>query len=687
MSSCQTSLGRSCEHHAHALFLTGLLLWAYSASAQATLFALPDTIAPSAEITELHLPDGSVINLESGPIPRVAGTMEWFRLWAETEDPDVAHVRFEFSLLGNPVWSSIDLNDDDDFYANLDGRAGYDPLGGDEIFLDLDGDFIYGPGDLCTYGGSNGVIDAPWGFPLRPLVSEDFTDGLDNDLDGAIDEDDWADPRDYHAPYFVYFDFSEQVLSTDTVFQFRAVATDIFGNSDPESNPISLVIIGENQAPETDILSVFTSSGDPVDVWPLVLDGDGVDQLGFDPSELTLDIHVVATDPSGILLVDLFWRWNADCYPDLQPWENPWRSLSMDGFTTLDQTYPYDFTLDLAGFRNAYGDGAVQFYPAAMDASGNQTPGPETPWAWRLLLNRAHLSTSLPDSLMIGSELVLEASLTDPADATVYFHYAERYLGVEIDPEEISPHYPYLSPPLTPPMPPTLSPGRHALLLINNVPGTYHEDLSQVSMPTKYDWSVSAGAIEFGAPPDLVDVILLDYNVTEYEQVGLGDAEPPYTGGWLAAGGGVPQPVTYPFPEAYDLIATMQQGDVASEDCELQEYFESELKVLNLICHPQGLPEREHLATTTVGLEFCNPFRPGDRLRLALPNSGRASMRILDLEGRTIATLLDEWIGAGSRSLRWSGNDRHGQPITAGVYFICLQSADQSLTRRILLAR
>jgi hypothetical protein len=84
-----------------------------------------------------------------------------------------------------------------------------------------------------------------------------------------------------------------------------------------------------------------------------------------------------------------------------------------------------------------------------------------------------------------------------------------------------------------------------------------------------------------------------------------------------------------------------------------------------------------------------NPFRLGDKVTLAftLPSTGPASVRVFDVAGRRVATLLDATLGAGSHRTTWDGRDDDGAPAPSGVYFVALRTRDGEASRRTLLVR
>ena len=63
----------------------------------------------------------------------------------------------------------------------------------------------------------------------------------------------------------------------------------------------------------------------------------------------------------------------------------------------------------------------------------------------------------------------------------------------------------------------------------------------------------------------------------------------------------------------------------------------------------------------------------------------RATLEILDLEGRCAAVLLSEQSIPQGFELRWDGRDDQGRQVPAGVYLARLRSGDRVATRRIHL--
>ena len=68
-----------------------------------------------------------------------------------------------------------------------------------------------------------------------------------------------------------------------------------------------------------------------------------------------------------------------------------------------------------------------------------------------------------------------------------------------------------------------------------------------------------------------------------------------------------------------------------------------------------------------------------------LPSSTLVQVRIFDLAGRSVATLVDEVLGAGHHQAAWNGRDALGSRATPGLYFLRLQADGHRMTRTVVL--
>lgn len=79
-----------------------------------------------------------------------------------------------------------------------------------------------------------------------------------------------------------------------------------------------------------------------------------------------------------------------------------------------------------------------------------------------------------------------------------------------------------------------------------------------------------------------------------------------------------------------------------------------------------------------------NPFRSGTVIAFDLPRPGRVRLRVFNLSGRLVTTLVDGNLEAGSYSLPWRGVDGAGSRVAPGIYFYRLDAPGFTATRKTL---
>ena len=576
-----------------------------------------DAEAPVAEITSVTTVTGGTVTAENDLY--FDGETGWLKLCATSDADDLSEVLIQFRIPGHAVfgdWMDLDVNDDDDFYADIDGVPGFSDE--DEIFLDTGTTpFYWDEGDLLLYGGANGELDtdelaaaiAPDMVPLWPngafytadgdTIPEEDGAGADNDDDNdGMSNEDTFDPGDWNSPYCVYFPIPNLGLISDTNVEFRAVATDQSCNEDPDPAVVRLMI-GETDTPETDVVWVKLGDGTEIDFLPTISDGDDVTQLGADDIADPLTLLATGEDETAITQVDLMYRKVGECY-DLEEWQNPWLSMSADGYATIppiedpgpDEVYDFLFTVALDDLVAAHGYGVYEFYAEARDNEGNVSPAPVNPYRFKVMLNEANI-VSDTDWVAAGDEFWFTAELDTPEEtATVGFWYAERILDVEIDasritPDPVNPLYQTL--PLAVAMvagTPDDPTGGRPILTVDGTAWTFYADAAGLlEAADAQGWTYEGGGIKFFAAPPATAAILVSYNVTGYSELWTDgflwsmDDEVDQDGvsyrvAWDQEHGGVPAPV-HDSTEAYDVIAVMFTADGTSE-CSLVEATISE---------------------------------------------------------------------------------------------------------------
>jgi hypothetical protein len=84
---------------------------------------------------------------------------------------------------------------------------------------------------------------------------------------------------------------------------------------------------------------------------------------------------------------------------------------------------------------------------------------------------------------------------------------------------------------------------------------------------------------------------------------------------------------------------------------------------------------------------YPNPFNPMTKISFSLPETQHVRLTVYGLDGRKVATLLDETRGAGLHEIVWTGRDDAGQSVASGTYFYRVDAGPYSDVRKMTLMK
>ena len=84
-----------------------------------------------------------------------------------------------------------------------------------------------------------------------------------------------------------------------------------------------------------------------------------------------------------------------------------------------------------------------------------------------------------------------------------------------------------------------------------------------------------------------------------------------------------------------------------------------------------------------------NPFNPTTSISYSFRESGRVQLRVYDVAGRLVRTLVDDFQPARGQgyTVVWDGRSDAGQSVATGVYFYRLETPGFSETRKMVLLK
>jgi hypothetical protein len=83
-----------------------------------------------------------------------------------------------------------------------------------------------------------------------------------------------------------------------------------------------------------------------------------------------------------------------------------------------------------------------------------------------------------------------------------------------------------------------------------------------------------------------------------------------------------------------------------------------------------------------------NPFNPTTTIRYDVPvGGGNVTLRIYDVNGRLVRTLVEGRRPAGQLAVTWDGRDNKGNPVATGAYFYRVRAKRFEQTRKMVLLK
>jgi hypothetical protein len=84
---------------------------------------------------------------------------------------------------------------------------------------------------------------------------------------------------------------------------------------------------------------------------------------------------------------------------------------------------------------------------------------------------------------------------------------------------------------------------------------------------------------------------------------------------------------------------------------------------------------------------YPNPFNPKTTIEYAIPLESNVRLKIFDILGRKVLTLLDEFQKPGYKSILWDGKDSFGNSVSAGMYFYVLEVGRKKEIMKMVLLK
>jgi PKD repeat protein len=137
---------------------------------------------------------------------------------------------------------------------------------------------------------------------------------------------------------------------------------------------------------------------------------------------------------------------------------------------------------------------------------------------------------------------------------------------------------------------------------------------------------------------------------------------------------------SYTNPGTYTVTLCVTDNDNAETCCEVDATVNESTGVGG--ASTQTIPTHVVLAPNRP-----NPFNPSTTIEFGIPTREPVRLRVYDMTGRLVATLVDEVREAGLYSVEWNAGRADSRSLPSGMYIYRLQAGASVLSRSMILVK
>jgi Secretion system C-terminal sorting domain/Immune inhibitor A-like, MAM domain len=161
----------------------------------------------------------------------------------------------------------------------------------------------------------------------------------------------------------------------------------------------------------------------------------------------------------------------------------------------------------------------------------------------------------------------------------------------------------------------------------------------------------------------------------------------------------VPDPLTFNSGSFY--VAVFEMANLASLGLDTdnmgqswktvanqwQEVTEGNIMIRAIILPGDSETPEEIAPANAAVSNYPNPFNPETTIAMNIPADGYASLKVYNVKGQLVNTLVDGFMTAGENFVTWNGTDDNSNPVTSGIYFYKLETGSQTVTSKMIMLK
>ncbi len=99
------------------------------------------------------------------------------------------------------------------------------------------------------------------------------------------------------------------------------------------------------------------------------------------------------------------------------------------------------------------------------------------------------------------------------------------------------------------------------------------------------------------------------------------------------------------------------------------------------------IPEENLVTEYYLGQNYPNPFNPSTEIIFQIVNPSQVILKVFDILGREVKTLVNEEKENGRYKAAWNGDNNFNEPVSSGIYFYKLDAGSFTNSKKMMLIR
>ncbi len=136
----------------------------------------------------------------------------------------------------------------------------------------------------------------------------------------------------------------------------------------------------------------------------------------------------------------------------------------------------------------------------------------------------------------------------------------------------------------------------------------------------------------------------------------------------------------------YQLIDLVDGTDYTAG---VEAVYDDGLSAIVEITFTYGVSETEDIigVDTKLNGNYPNPFNPITNIAYSIRDAGNVTLRVYNLRGQLVKTLINEVKETGNHTAFWNGTNNSNKSVSSGIYFYKMKSGNYSSTKKMILMK